>query len=197
MRKEELIRAGLNYSKIPEIPWLVVTWVIWGILCFLPTVASLSRLEALSFTLNLYVIKIPVWLAWIGAVLLAALMLSLPVLNSRIWRFRTKAGGCDNEHHTVVLIEEGVYKVVRHPEYAFYLWLFILMSIAFGSLWRSTALTVAGDILLIIGLEILAKQEETFNIRKWGDEYRQYMKEVPRFNFIQGLWRLWRRGGVR
>jgi len=24
---------------------------------------------------------------------------------------------------------------------------------------------------------------------KWGDDYRQYMKEVPRFNFILGLLR--------
>lgn len=37
------------------------------------------------------------------------------------------------------------------------------------------------------------KKEERFNLRKWGDEYRQYMKEVPRFNFILGIWRLAKR----
>jgi len=30
--------------------------------------------------------------------------------------------------------------------------------------------------------------EEKINIEKWGDEYLRYMKEVPRFNFILGLW---------
>jgi len=29
--------------------------------------------------------------------------------------------------------------------------------------------------------------------RKWGDSYRQYMKEVPRWNFIIGLWNLRRK----
>ena len=189
-RKEELLKAGLDFHKIPEIPWLVVTWVIWGILCLLPTIAELSHLEFLGFALELYVIKIPMFIVWIAVALLVALMLLLPVLRSRIWHFRTKKGGCDDDHHTVVLIKEGLYRIVRHPEYTFYLWLFILVSIAFSPLWRFTVLTIVGDILLIIGLALLAKQEEAFNIRKWEDEYKQYMKEVPRFNFIQGLWRL-------
>ncbi len=189
-RKEELVTAGLDFHKIPEIPWLVVIWVIWGILCLLPVIAEISHLEALSFALNLYVIKIPMWVVWIAVALLGALMLFLPVLRSRIWRFRTKKGGCDDDHHTVVLIKEGLYKIVRHPEYTFYLWLFILLSIVFSPLWHFTVLTVIADILVIISIELLAKQEEAFNIRKWGDEYRQYMKEVPRFNFILSLWNL-------
>ena len=189
-RKQRLIKAGLDFHKIPEVPWIVVILVIWGILCLLPAIAEISRLEALSFALNLYVIKIPMWVVWIAVALLGALMLFLPVLHSRIWRFRTKKGGCDDDHHTVVLIKEGLYKIVRHPEYTFYLWFFILLSIAFSPLWRFTVLTIIADILVIISLELLAKQEEAFNIRKWGDEYRQYMKEVPRFNFILSLWNL-------
>jgi len=189
-RKEELLRAGLDFHKIPEIPWLLITWVIWGILCLLPTAANVSHLEALSFAINLYVIKLPMWLVWIAVALLAVLMFSLPVLHFRIWRFRTKKGGCDDDHHTVVLIKEGLYRIVRHPEYSFYLWLFILTSMAFSPLWGFTVLTVIGDLLLIIALEILAKQEEAFNIRKWGEEYGQYMREVPRFNVIVGFWRV-------
>jgi len=33
-------------------------------------------------------------------------------------------------------------------------------------------------------------EEKKMNIPKWGDEYLQYMKEVPMFNFIKGLWNL-------
>lgn len=29
--------------------------------------------------------------------------------------------------------------------------------------------------------------EEKLDIPRWGDEYRRYMKEVPRFNFVLGL----------
>ncbi|GAH47871.1 unnamed protein product, partial [marine sediment metagenome] len=32
-------------------------------------------------------------------------------------------------------------------------------------------------------------EEKMLDIPKWGDEYRQYMKEVPRFNIILGTWR--------
>jgi protein-S-isoprenylcysteine O-methyltransferase Ste14 len=189
-RKEELLTAGLNFHKIPEIPVLVVTWVIWGILCLLPTIAEVSHLEVLSFALELYVIKIPMFIVWIAGALLVAILVVLPA--RRVTIARRKRGGCSNEHHTVVLVKDGLYRIVRHPEYTFYLWFFILVSVVFSPLWRFTILTVIGDILIIIGLEILAKQEEAFNTRKWGDEYRQYMKEVPRFNFILGLLRLQR-----
>ena len=187
-RKEELVTAGLDFHKIPEVPWLVVIWVIWGILCLLPAIAEISHLEALSFALNLYVIKIPMFIVWIAAALLVVLLLSLPV--RKVSTGRKKKGGCEDEHHTIVLIKEGLYRIVRHPEYTFYLWLFILLSIVFSPLWHFTVLTVIADILVIISIELLAKQEEAFNIRKWGDEYRQYMKEVPRFNFILSLWNL-------
>jgi len=36
-------------------------------------------------------------------------------------------------------------------------------------------------------------EEKKLDIPKWGDEYLQYMKEVPRFNFILGIWRLKRK----
>ena len=80
-----------------------------------------------------------------------------------------------------MFIKEGLYRIVRHPEYTFYLWLFILVSIVFSPLWRFTVLTIIGDILLIIAIELLAKQEEAFNIRKWGDEYRQYKARTGMF----------------
>ena len=191
-RKEELVKAGLDFHKIPEVPWIAVTWIIWGILCLLPTIAELSHLKALVFVLNLYVIKIPMFIVWIAVALLVALLVPLPPRKGTM--ARKKKGGCGNEHHTVVLVKEGLYRIVRHPEYTFYLWLPILVSIVFSPFWRFTVLTIIGDIVIIIGMEILAKQEEAFNVAKWGDEYRQYMKEVPRFNFIKGLWNLKRRG---
>jgi len=39
-RKEELIKAGLDFTKdIPEAPWIMITMVVWAILCFLPGIA--------------------------------------------------------------------------------------------------------------------------------------------------------------
>jgi protein-S-isoprenylcysteine O-methyltransferase Ste14 len=39
----------------------------------------------------------------------------------------------------------------------------------------------------------MGRAEEKESIGKWGDTYRRYMEEVPRIDFILGLWRLWRR----
>jgi protein-S-isoprenylcysteine O-methyltransferase Ste14 len=55
------------------------------------------------------------------------------------------------------------------------------------------------SVIAIVGIFALhyhtsIKEEKMLDIPKWGDEYRQYMKEVPRWNFILGLWRLRKRG---
>ncbi len=47
---------------------------------------------------------------------------------------------------------------------------------------------------MVLGLFLQSRKEDDFNLRKWEDEHRQYMKEVPRFNFILGLWRGFKRG---
>jgi protein-S-isoprenylcysteine O-methyltransferase Ste14 len=57
-----------------------------------------------------------------------------------------------------------------------------------------TFLTVIGIILMVIFHYYIIYREEKINIMKWGDEYIQYMKEVPRFNLIKGLWNLRKRG---
>jgi len=185
-KKKELIKAGLDFTRdIPEGPWIRVIMVVWVILCFLPGIAQLSKLEPLSFLLNLYVIKIPLFVVFIACGLLVAL---LPFGLSE--RLRVGKGGCSSDHHTVVLVKEGVYKVIRNPEYLFLFSLLVLISIIISFLFRFTILSIIGDILAVIGFTMLARAEEKFNIQKWGDEYREYMKEVPRFNFIQGLLRL-------
>ena len=51
---------------------------------------------------------------------------------------------------------------------------FTIMAIVYGVIWIGV-------------LVYLLKAEDNFNIRKWGDEYRQYMREVPALNFVKGL----------
>ena len=52
-----------------------------------------------------------------------------------------------------------------------------------------TILTVFAIALMIVYLNIGSHLEEKYNIEKWGDEYRQYLREVPRFNILLGVWR--------
>lgn len=188
-RREELEKAGLDFLKeIPENRWLAITFVLWAVLCFLPSIAEFAHLEALGFLLNLYVMKFPIVVVWIAVGLLVA---GIPLQFTE--RLRVKKGGCRNEHHTVILIEEGLFKVVRHPEYTFHICLSILLPLALSPVIRYTAPSIIGAILVIASYTGLAKREEAFNISKWGDDYRKYVKEVPRFNFVKGLWNLRRR----
>jgi protein-S-isoprenylcysteine O-methyltransferase Ste14 len=105
-------------------------------------------------------------------------------------RLRVNKGGCKDEHHTVTLIREGIFKVVRHPEYTYHICLIILVPIAASPALGCTILSIIGIILALGSYMLLASREEAFNTSKWGDEYRQYMKEVPMFNILLGLWRL-------
>ncbi|HIH97150.1 MAG TPA: hypothetical protein HA348_06715 [Thermoplasmata archaeon] len=70
----------------------------------------------------------------------------------------------------------------------------ILLPIILSTKIPFTPLSIAAIIIMIVYLYYGVYAEEKLDIEKWGNEYRQYMKEVPRFNFIKGLWNLRKRG---
>ena len=74
------------------------------------------------------------------------------------------------------VIRKGVFSVVRHPVYfgeiLLYLGLLLFsMSIASAIIW----------ILTIIFLDYIARYEEKILLDHFGEEYRVYMNEVPRW----------------
>ena len=83
---------------------------------------------------------------------------------------------------TTVLIERGIFKIVRHPLY---------LALA---LW-SIALVLLAQSLLSLGLGMTAlfcfwmasQKEDTYNIKKFGERYRAYMRKVPMWNVLRGL----------
>jgi protein-S-isoprenylcysteine O-methyltransferase Ste14 len=185
-RKDELIGAGLDFFRVVRLKyWLASAFIVWVLFCSLPSIAQFAHWESLGFLLNLYVIRFPGIVAWIaGGLSIAAIPLQFTE------RLRVNRGGCRDEHHTVILIKEGLFGVVRNPEYTFHICLYVLLPIALSFLLRYTILSIIGTVLAISSYVLLAKREEAFNIAKWGDEYRRYMREVPRFNILLGLWRL-------
>lgn len=82
---------------------------------------------------------------------------------------------------------------MRHPSvFSIMMW-FIFLLIILSVKVPFTFLSVTAIIIAVVSHYYMIYVEEKINIMKWGDEYIQYMKEVPRFNFIKGLWNL--RGG--
>jgi protein-S-isoprenylcysteine O-methyltransferase Ste14 len=87
--------------------------------------------------------------------------------------------------HTTIMINSSIFRIVRHPLYlGTALWTMALMLI-----FQSLSATILG--IAVIGCCWMAsKKEDEFNINKFGNDYLEYMKEVPRWNAIKGLLQL-------
>jgi protein-S-isoprenylcysteine O-methyltransferase Ste14 len=107
-----------------------------------------------------------------------------------------KKGGLKNSDVTIIFYRDGLYSIMRHPGvFGLTMW-FICLPIILSILGLPfTILSVVAIIIVVAFHYYGTLVEERFNIKKWDDEYRQYMKEVPRFNFIKGLWNLRKIGG--
>ncbi len=186
----ELERRGLTHHAKEPIPgvFAIIGITVWGILCFLPTVAR--DLGTLNFLAQLPAIKIPA-VASFSAIIFAIAVTPLAAYSHSI---KIKKGGCRHEDHTIILIKEGPYGILRHPEvFVGLIWL-VAIPIILSPLGLSfTFLSILGEAVMILALFLQAKLEEQFNVLKWSNEYRRYQEEVPRFNLILGIWRWTRR----
>lgn len=83
---------------------------------------------------------------------------------------------------TTVLIESGVFGIVRHP-------LFLgsaIFTLGFVLVIQSILSAILG-IVAIFCLWMASKKEDAYNIEKFGDGYKNYMKSVPMWNFFGGI----------
>lgn len=90
-------------------------------------------------------------------------------------------------HDTSIVVDRGLYAIVRHPQYLGY----ILLGLGFAGLSQHL-LVAAIALLAAVAFHVLSRMEEASCVRTLGEEYGKYMRRVPRFNFLAGLLR-WRR----
>lgn len=84
--------------------------------------------------------------------------------------------------HTTVIVDSGIYGLIRHPQYLG--WLSIIFS--FILLRQHIIITAIGIIAMFL-LYFSTIEEEKDLINKFGLEYRKYKKEVPRWNLPLGI----------
>ncbi len=87
--------------------------------------------------------------------------------------------------HTTTLVDSGIYSICRHPQFLAGILLGLAL-ILIVQHWIITALGLAVMAMFYIGI----LEAEGSGIEKFGNDYRHYMKRVPRTNFLVGLIRL-------
>lgn len=159
--------------------------ILCVLLCYLPIFVQFSDLVPFASTSKNWILKVPAYLVWLARGLLVSL-LPLPLVEV----YRRKKSDLEDISKNRSLVTGGPFKILRHPEYLGEMFFLVLLTLAVIPVFPFTPVTLACDLLVIIGFNILARKEEQVNLAKWGDAYERYMKQVPRFNILKGLWRL-------
>jgi protein-S-isoprenylcysteine O-methyltransferase Ste14 len=113
----------------------------------------------------------PQVVSWILMVLSAYIAVAGFILLRRIGK---PSGG--NFENTTQLVKTGLYKIIRHPLY------FSLFLLGTGAMLKHTGTwQLLLGALNLVSLWFTARIEEREMIARFGDEYRQYMKESKMF----------------
>jgi protein-S-isoprenylcysteine O-methyltransferase Ste14 len=133
---------------------------------------------------NYYKLDFLVYAGWI------LLVFSVVIILLAGGEFRKKGGAPKGKSIvlTTVLVDSGVYAVIRHPQYLGFM-LFVFALVLMSQHWLSVISGVLGSALFY--KDVL--REEQMSVKKFGDYYEQYMERVPRMNFLIGILRLLRR----
>jgi protein-S-isoprenylcysteine O-methyltransferase Ste14 len=144
------------------------------------TIAAVGQI-ILSFVLykddGISAVRITGWIIlWISAV-----FGWLPIHTLKKWG---KPGG-RGYVRTTVLVDRGVYAIVRHPQYL----AGILMGLALPLIAQHWIVAMLGAIVIFIDyMDTFAEEKD--NVKKFGEKYERYRESVPRVNFFVGLIRL-------
>ena len=86
---------------------------------------------------------------------------------------------------TNVVVDRGLYAIVRHPQYLGYM----LLVLGFICLFQNPIIGALGALAIALFYGQVVR-EERHCIQKFGKEYEDYVQRVPRFNFILGIIRV-------
>ena len=100
------------------------------------------------------------------------------------FEFRKKGGVKKGKSYiqTTKLVDTGIYSIVRHPQYI----TFIMFAIAGMLLFQHWIIILLGiPIIPLIYIDLIEADKDA--IKKFGNNYKQYMQKVPRANFVLGI----------
>ncbi len=169
-------------------------YLIWVIPCFLPWLAEKTGLGFLSPIADLPRYTFPPIVIYLA---LGFFFLSI-AFTAWGMHFNKNKGGCQTEDHTVFLLMSGPYALVRHPSHLAWSVILLTLPIFISSYIPFTLLSIVGIVgIVVFHYFISIREERGLDLKKWGEAYREYMRQVPRWNMLLGLWRQFKRGRDR
>jgi protein-S-isoprenylcysteine O-methyltransferase Ste14 len=147
----------------------------------------------LNIGLNIFIknYAILVWVEKIGVAFIipAVVLWIVPVMALRKYGNISQFGSF---LATTELVDSGIYRLIRHPQYLG----FMLLSVGMAFYFQLYS-TIALSLLTIVFLSFGIKEEEKMLTDQFGEEYNSYKKSVPSLNVFIGLIRMLRKGNKR
>jgi protein-S-isoprenylcysteine O-methyltransferase Ste14 len=101
---------------------------------------------------------------------------SIVLAGDAFWLIKSQGEPMGDFEDTTHLITSGVYRFIRHPLYA------SLILLALGAFLKDPSpLGVFLAAVVSLGAFVTARIEERFNLKRFGDAYREYMERSKRF----------------
>jgi protein-S-isoprenylcysteine O-methyltransferase Ste14 len=165
--------TGEKVSWKDEGTIMILLLRVGGLLLWLSLIGYLIHPPLLAWSK----VGLPNWIRWIGVGTGFICVFLIYWLFSSIGSGISPTVGTRKEHK---LVTHGIYRWVRHPLYSVGTLLFLSFAILADS-WYIAAMAILTFVLLAIRLP----NEEAHLIQKFGDEYREYMKNtgayLPKF----------------
>jgi len=139
---------------------------------------TLLTLELTLGILKLWMRLDILWLQVIGFILY--IPSGILVFGSAIELKRKGKPKTYDPSYTTTFVDTGMYGIIRQP---------ITLGMTIWSI--ALILTFQSILSIILGVSstfcfwMSARKEAEYNIRKFGDEYKEYMKKVPMWNFFK------------
>jgi protein-S-isoprenylcysteine O-methyltransferase Ste14 len=163
-----------------DILWVTLLTIL-AIACFPANPLVLAGILEVESYLPLVIIGGVVWVA--GMILVMAPIVTFP-----------RRGGVAKGKsfvETTKLVDTGIYAVVRHPQYTGGVLSIFLTTLLWYPYWLFGVLGVLGAVVIYLG----CREEDKYLVKKFGKDYKGYMKRVPQMNFLLGIIRLVRSRG--
>jgi protein-S-isoprenylcysteine O-methyltransferase Ste14 len=122
----------------------------------------------------------PTALSLVGYVLLClSLGLFVVTILSLRWGGKPTSGWED----TTVVTTSGIHGLVRHP-----MQLSGILGACGTAVWQPALVVLVLNAVSVTCFALAAREEDRFNVAKFGEPYRTYMGQVLALNLLAGLW---------